>query len=616
MIAAAAIRGKNNDGHCPPFADPPSLPVQSACRLISQQIDRDACLPDPASLLNSTILCVYTCSAVSSSRDYGFTGPDPLVLTHAQVIPDAILAYYDSPSRRCLMGLLPAIHRAWMTVERRLFLWNPDDGMDLVCHEADDRIVHVGLARARPGIFVPSIEHVLVVALPAQIDLLGISMSEDCVALHPTEITFSSDDVNIFAITGTADGRIFVGGQDGHVYELAYTAAGRRSSRTNRTASVLSMLLPTFIAPLTGRASPVFALTIDEQRRLLWSVSEDNAIRLYSIPKDSFSSVAQMRDPHEAASKFAPPGTVPRKGCRIVAIDVVMDSTTIHAAAIALSGARLYLTTGSSGVPSTVALVHVRLAPDESRFARQIASPQVHTAFYRSGQLIAAASTASDDDLLWSATFNYPAVLLPARTWPTEGFGEIPIEGKVWDIVEVAASPTARPGEGSLYDELVKPGLPPRRFTVMSNMGTYSFSRLRPVDLLRQGLGDEEQVKRFFDSHTPEQACAMCIEIASLPHVEAALALNAALKHGGHPRLLPGATTGTALTASSTLNVEYSAFHNGIYLFVARCLAPLWHCRLATLAPSDMHLLDTRLLQSLLSFLEQYTHLVGAIFPF
>lgn len=515
------------------------------------------------------------------------------------------------------MGLLPAIHRAWMTVEHRLFLWNPDDGMDLVCHEAGDRIVHVGLARARPSVFVSSIEHVLVVALPAQIGLLGISVSDDCVALHPTEIAFSSDDVSIFAIASTTDGRIFVGGQDGYVYELAYDGSARSSSKMNRTASVLSMLLPTFIAPLTGRASPVFILTIDEQRRLLWSVSEDNAIRLYSIPKDSFSSVAQMKDPYEAASKFAPPGTVPRKGCRIVAIDVVVDSTIVHATAIALSGARLYLatTTGNSNSPSTVALVHVRLAPDESRFSRRVACPQVHTAFYRSGQFIAAATTASDDDVLWSATFNYPAVLLPTRTWPTESFGEIPIEGKVWDIVEVAATTgsIAKPSESlhsqpSLYDELVKPRLPPRRFTVLSNMGTYSFTRLRPVDLLRQGLSDEEQVKRFFDSHTPEQACAMCIEIASLPYVEAGLALNAALKHGGYPRMLPGASS-TAPSASSMMNIEHSAFHNGVYLFVARCLAPLWHCRLATLTPSDMHLLDTRLLQSVLSFLERYIHL-------
>ena len=100
--------------------NPPSLLGDleaTTCQLISNQMDSDLQLSDSTQLFN-----------MSSSRDYGYAGPDPLVLKRIQMIPDDILSQYDSPDRRCRMGLLTDINHAWMTIDNRLFLWSYSDG--------------------------------------------------------------------------------------------------------------------------------------------------------------------------------------------------------------------------------------------------------------------------------------------------------------------------------------------------------------------------------------------------------------------------------------------------------------------------------------------------------
>ncbi|KAJ1649419.1 hypothetical protein IWQ61_009494, partial [Dispira simplex] len=39
-------------------------------------------------------------------------------------LPDALFDQYDLLNCRCCMGLFPEIHRVWITIDHRLFLWN------------------------------------------------------------------------------------------------------------------------------------------------------------------------------------------------------------------------------------------------------------------------------------------------------------------------------------------------------------------------------------------------------------------------------------------------------------------------------------------------------------
>jgi nuclear pore complex protein Nup155 len=131
------------------------------------------------------------------------------------------------------MGLLPSIQRAWITIDHRLFLWNYQDGSDLYLFDEQDQIIlSVGLVKPLPGVFVSSVDQVLVVATPLEVFLLGVAFSNrspvesekvaSAIILYQTQMSTPADGVNMVSIVGTRTGRIFMVGNDGHVYELAY----------------------------------------------------------------------------------------------------------------------------------------------------------------------------------------------------------------------------------------------------------------------------------------------------------------------------------------------------------------------------------------------------------
>ena len=71
-------------------------------------------------------------------------------------------------------------------------------------------------------------QYLLVVTTAVEIVVLAVQFSDDDVArgrmiLHPTQFTVSSDNVNMIKVVGTPNGRIFMAGADGCVYELHYS---------------------------------------------------------------------------------------------------------------------------------------------------------------------------------------------------------------------------------------------------------------------------------------------------------------------------------------------------------------------------------------------------------
>ena len=77
----------------------------------------------------------------------------------------------------------------------------------------------------------------------------------------------------------SSKGRIFLGGDDGHVYELMYYASerwGRKKLSRACLTSSLTQYLPTFIPTLMGfqQPSPIEKIVVDDERNIFYSVSE------------------------------------------------------------------------------------------------------------------------------------------------------------------------------------------------------------------------------------------------------------------------------------------------------------------------------------------------------
>lgn len=142
--------------------------------------------------------------------------------------------------------------------------------------------------------------------------------------------------------------------------------------------------------------------------------------------------------------------------------------------------------------------------------------------------------------------------------------------------------------------------------------------QVRPVDILRQLLleqrgPDTEAVRLYFQSQSPEQACASCLILATIESTDntqlAEWATRAFLLYGGQkitnvhpgmelhvgmdirtstPRVGPGYDFRTAFQGrpqhQSGINLDvalqqFSSKHGGLYLYIGRILRPIWNLK-------------------------------------
>lgn len=227
------------------------------------------------------------------------------------------------------MGLLPEIDRAWVTVDHRLLLWDWADGyvprfsrLELsteaersssfsTFEELPDVIVGVGLVTPRKGVFVDAISHLLVLATPNQITLVGIGYAPPSpgakreVTFYLTGLTVPTDGISLTTVRGTSTGRIFLAsspdpltpggiGGDGCLYELVYQSAEgwfvKRCTLYNLTSGSLTQsIVPSFLRGLSAVATNewIIALEVDNERGLVYTFLRNGTIEMYQLPSSA-----------------------------------------------------------------------------------------------------------------------------------------------------------------------------------------------------------------------------------------------------------------------------------------------------------------------------------------
>jgi nuclear pore complex protein Nup155 len=130
-------------------------------------------------------------------------------VVNARELPPVLVDHYNEAGGEgtTLCGIFPEIRRAWASVDNSLFLWRFDkwDGQCPEYSGEEQPICVVGLAKAKPGIFVETIQYLLVLATPVELILLGVCCSSSGdgtdpyaeLSLQPLpEYTIPSDGVN------------------------------------------------------------------------------------------------------------------------------------------------------------------------------------------------------------------------------------------------------------------------------------------------------------------------------------------------------------------------------------------------------------------------------------
>lgn len=151
----------------------------------------------------------------------------------------------------CTMGLFPEIKRAWLTVDSDIYIWSYEHGFvdlnslwiflnfsfrtDVAYYDGlNEVIISVGLVKPKPNVFNHGyVKHLLVVTTTAQILVLGVRFTSpspegplgplETLHLLPEPILdVPTEGVLITTITCSDNGRLFLGGRDGSLFEIDY----------------------------------------------------------------------------------------------------------------------------------------------------------------------------------------------------------------------------------------------------------------------------------------------------------------------------------------------------------------------------------------------------------
>ncbi|XP_065120565.1 nuclear pore complex protein Nup155 isoform X1 [Paramisgurnus dabryanus] len=535
--------------------------LENSSRLIDRHLQEDRCFPDLSELLNVPSHNMPSLSGMSD-MDYPLQGSGlisvpslPELSTIRRVpLPPELVEQFGHMQCNCMMGVFPEISRAWLTIDNDIFMWNYEDGSDVAYFDGlSETILSVGLVKPKPGIFQPHIHYLLVLATPVDVVILGLSFPKAQTGLNDSMsgamqllpdplYSIPTDNTYLLAITSTEQGRIFMAGKDGCLYEIAYQAeAGwfsQRCRKINHSKSTLSFLIPSLLQFSFSEDDPVVQIAVDNSRNVLYTRSEKGVLQVYDLGADGqgMSRVGAMSQSSIVSAAGNIARTIDRSVFKpIVQIAVIdrSESSDCHLLAVTHAGVRLYFSTTPFvppnakqlfARPSFLALVHVRLPPGFSASSTLQKPAKIHKALYNKGVLLMAASETEDNDVLWCInhdSFPFKKPLMEAQM-------TVNVDGHSWalcSVEETTSSKIITPLNKDFVPVTDSPlvvqqhNVSPQKFVLLSAQGSHIFHKLRPVDQLRHLLvssvgGESEDIERFFKLHREEQACATALILA------------------------------------------------------------------------------------------------------
>lgn len=297
-------------------------------------------------------------------------------------MPAMVTERYKACQTVAFCGVFPEIRRAWASVDNSLFLWRFDKWQDIPIEYSgeDQSIVAVGLVKPKSGIFIDAIRYLLVVCTTTDIVLLGVCCgtssekprddtddrfgSTDQISIQPLPLySVSSDNIPMVKVASSASGRIFLGGSDGHLYEILYSST--ESWRQKRCRKIcltggIKRYLPSFLPSfLVGSPQALVDIVIDNWRNILYTRSQSSVIHVYDLGIDGTdvpNKAAEIHDFLAEASKALAGrevfgrGSGDKKSSSVAYMAPIdpAESRRLQLVTVTIDGRRVYWSTTSS----------------------------------------------------------------------------------------------------------------------------------------------------------------------------------------------------------------------------------------------------------------------------
>lgn len=540
----------------------------------------------------------------------------PIISSVTKVpLPTEVVEQYISMKQNCALGIFPEISRAWLSVDSCIFFWAYDNASDVAYYDGlDQTILAVHLLKPKPNVFKSHIKYILCLITASEITLLGVTCPEEeggatltSFLLIPDPLfKISTENVILSVVSGTEDGRIFLAGNDGCLYEIAYQAEdgwfSRKCRKINHSHSYLSYVTPAFFK--FGENEPIVQIEIDNTRNLLFARTDKSTLQLYDLGTDGYSmrlvNSKSLSAVVNQASCIA--RTIDTSNFKpIVGITALTrnESADIHLVAVTQAGVRLYFSALGGERPSSLDLVHVRLPPGFTPSSAVQRPNSVSNIYYKDNSFIMTSPQTDSKDFLWVLSNDYYVY----EDQMMEAFGVNSLDGRVWCIAEEKLKPLTKSNQETRTPPLiVKQQFEERRkFVLLTSEGVHIFYKQRPIDqlslLLSECQGPEAPVVRtFFQSTKLTEACLTSLILASTSNTPQEM------------QLVEWATLAFFRYGSTQVESQFSARHDAIYSYMARILRPIWPMKAAEEIEVTPYL---RRLIELKKFIDSNSHIVG-----
>ncbi|KAL5340402.1 Non-repetitive/WGA-negative nucleoporin C-terminal-domain-containing protein [Aspergillus crustosus] len=545
---------------------------ERAARTVNDTLTQEARYPDLDSYLSQGFSSDYDIPVSSTWA--------PFQKVKMYNIPDQIFDQYNLAQVSTTMGLLAELNHAFVAIDNALYLWDyTHPNPQLVGFEEQPNSINtVRLAKPRPGVFLPSITHLLVISTTAEVFLLGLKAEPTLngsyqVTLYQTGMSTSIRGLDIHIMASTETGRIFFAGStDNDVYELTYQQEEKwfqgRCSKVNHTSSRISTFAPSL--SFTQRDSEhVRQLEIDDSRRLLYTLSSSSTIRVYHLRLDGTVALAITKPVndiyanigHIIASNQALNSKVP-----IVTISPIpaAEASRYHLMATTATGYRIYLSaTGSyswnpspngATAPTSMQAHYVKTPPSDSsapasqgqgqsrfpiagsKLAIHTLDPTSFSARYPPGYFFCFSCkdmSAKSDTLFISAPDSGRVArsqenVIPGKAAETGIW--LSLGSKAEDIgISSFPTPASASPSGFGNELAVQFENPSAEVAILTNTGIHVFRRRRLVDifaaLVRNGgsggdEGLEGEIKNFIRTYGRSETLATALAVACGQGVE------------------------------------------------------------------------------------------------
>jgi len=362
-------------------------PVERASGTINLKLDQEKSFPD---------LEGYISQGVSSDYDLpsAATAWAPFQMVSQYKIPEQVLEQFNRAQVSTVMGLFAEIQHAWVSIDNALYLWdytNPHPEL-IGFEEQPNSITAVKLVRPRPGVFVKTITHLLVVATNVDIFLIGVAHERSAagvntVSLYQTKMQCTTRGIDVGCIEGSPkSGRIFFSVRScDDVYEMTYQQEegwfANKCAKVNHTTKGLQSIVPLITWP-GQKTTPeyVVQMAVDDTRNLLYTLSSMSTVKVYHLATASSLNHVITRVYGQIVTSIGHMVTqsdlVNQRTTRIVSVSPVpaTESSKLSLMLVNSTGCRIFMSATASGgfsstdttnAPSSMQVHHVRFPPND-----------------------------------------------------------------------------------------------------------------------------------------------------------------------------------------------------------------------------------------------------------